>query len=81
MKEQFKKHSQDTGSIEVQIAQLTTQIEQLTSHFKSNPKDFASKNGLIKMVSKRRRFLKYLKKENEESYKKLMKRIEHEEVV
>lgn len=75
MKEQMKKHGTDTGSIEFQVAQLTDHIEQLAKHFETNPKDFSSKRGLMKMVSKRRRFLKYLEKKNQDAYNTLMAHI------
>ena len=60
----IKKHQRDekdTGSSEVQIAVLTKQISVLTEHLKSNHKDHSSRLGLLKMVGKRKRLLKYLK--------------------
>jgi small subunit ribosomal protein S15 len=78
MKEQFKKHAKDTGSVEMQVAALTEHIELLSDHFSKNPKDFSSKRGLIKMVSKRRKFLKYLEKKNQDAYNKLMAHIKEE---
>ena len=69
---QFQRHDRDTGSSEVQIATLTKRIEQLTAHLKLNHKDNASRYGLIKMVSRRRKLLDYLKGKNEESYRKLI---------
>ncbi|PIR72639.1 MAG: 30S ribosomal protein S15 [Candidatus Nealsonbacteria bacterium CG10_big_fil_rev_8_21_14_0_10_36_24] len=71
----YKLHQTDTGSAEVQIALLTEEIKQLLSHLKKNPKDFHSKRGLLKMVSKRRKLLKYLEKEDEKKYKKITKAI------
>ncbi|MGM0623141.1 MAG: 30S ribosomal protein S15 [Campylobacterota bacterium] len=52
----------DTGSPEVQIALLTERIKELTGHLKENHKDHSSRLGLLKLVSKRKRFLKYLRK-------------------
>lgn len=74
--EDFKVHESDTGSAEVQIAILTEQIKQLTRHLKKHNKDNHSRHGLLKMVAKRKKFLDYLKKENEERYKKLIKKLE-----
>ena len=71
----YKLHEKDTGSPEVQIALLTNEIKQLLSHLKKNPKDFHSKRGLLGMVSKRRKLLKYLQKEDEKGYKKIIKAI------
>jgi len=72
VKDKFQRHAGDTGSSEVQIALLSKRIELLTDHLKTHKKDHSSRYGLIKMVSARRRLLDYLKKDNEESYKKLI---------
>jgi small subunit ribosomal protein S15 len=69
--EKFRAHSSDTGSPQVQIAILTTEIKELTSHLKQHKKDFSSRRGLIKKVSERRRLLKYLEREDEKSWKKI----------
>nr|MBP3725307.1 30S ribosomal protein S15 [Campylobacter sp.] len=61
-----------TGSPEVQIALLTTRISELTEHLKVNQKDFSSRLGLLKLVGKRKRLLKYLKKTNYETYTKVV---------
>ncbi len=74
MKE-FAKSSGDTGSIEVQIALLTENIKELTEHCKVNHKDFSSKRGLLKMVSRRRTFLDYLRKTDEKKYKDIIGRL------
>ncbi|MGE5197228.1 MAG: 30S ribosomal protein S15 [Deltaproteobacteria bacterium] len=58
----FKVHSKDTGSAEVQIALLTERINALSSHFKAHKKDHSSRRGLLSLVGRRRRFLYYLKK-------------------
>jgi len=73
--DKYKIHSTDTGSSEVQIALLSEEIQKLLSHLKKNPKDVHSKRGLLKMVSKRRKLLKYLKKEDEKKYNKIMKAV------
>jgi small subunit ribosomal protein S15 len=71
----FKRKEKDTGSPEVQIALLTERITYLTEHFKSHPKDHASRRGLLKMVGQRRRLLDYLKKHNVKSYTTLLDRL------
>lgn len=73
--EQHKLHDADTGSPEVQIVLLSEEINQLLSHLKKNPKDFHSKRGLLKMVSKRRKLMNYLKKEDEKRYGKIIKEV------
>jgi len=73
--EKYKLHNADTGSDEVQIALLSEEIKQLLSHLKKHSKDLHSKRGLLKMVSKRRKLLKYLQKENERRYNKIIKAI------
>jgi small subunit ribosomal protein S15 len=65
----FRTHPTDTGSPEVQIALLSQRIEHLTDHFKTHKKDHHSRRGLLKMVSKRRRLLNYLKDANIDRYK------------
>ena len=65
----YRTHTTDTGSPEVQIAILSERIGQLTDHFKSHKKDHASRRGLLMLVSKRRRLLDYLKKYDSERYK------------
>ena len=65
----------DTGSPEVQVALLTARINDLTGHFKTNMKDHHSRRGLLKMVSRRRKLLDYLKQTNLESYKTLIERL------
>ena len=65
----------DTGSPEVQIALLTARINDLTDHFKANPKDHHSRRGLLKMVGQRRSLLAYLKKVDIERYRTLIERL------
>jgi len=70
------RHDKDTGSAEVQIAITSRQIEELSSHLKKNPKDNHSRRGLLKMVSKRRKLLSYLKKKEPKTYEKLIKKLD-----
>lgn len=72
---EFKLHETDTGSAEIQVGLLSEEIERLLSHLKKNPKDFHSKRGLLKMVSKRKILLKYLKNEDEKKYEEIIKKI------
>ena len=65
----------DTGSPEVQIALLTERVLYLTEHFKSHPKDHASRRGLLKLVGQRRRLLDYLKKNDVKRYANLLDRL------
>lgn len=71
----FRQKEGDTGSPEVQIALLTERVKYLTDHFKSHPKDHASRRGLLKLVGQRRRLLDYLKKNNVKSYATLLDRL------
>jgi small subunit ribosomal protein S15 len=68
----FRTHDHDTGSPEVQIALLTERIGYLTEHFKTHVKDHHSRRGLLRMVSKRRRLLDYLKRADLERYRKVV---------
>ena len=68
----FQLHEKDTGSADVQIVRLTDRINYLTDHFAKNSKDHHSRRGLLKMVSRRRKLLDYLKASSEERYKKLL---------
>ena len=68
----FQRATGDTGSPEVQIALLTQRINGLTDHFKSNVKDHHSRRGLLRMVSRRRKLLDYLKSRNTDSYRTLI---------
>ena len=69
------RHEKDTGSPEYQIALFTERIKKLTAHLKKNAKDFHSRRGLLKMVSKRKKLMGYLQKTNEKSYKALIKKL------
>jgi len=68
-------HDTDTGSPEVQIALLSEEIKRLLLHLKKHSKDFHSKRGLLKMVARRRKFLNYLKEEDERRYNNMIKKI------
>ena len=71
----FRRHEQDSGSPEVQVALLTGRITELTEHFKSHPKDHHSRRGLLKLVGHRRRLLDYLKKKDLERYRSTIERL------
>jgi small subunit ribosomal protein S15 len=71
----FKVNAKDTGSPEVQVAIFTEKIEELSSHLKKNRKDFHSRRGLLGMVSKRRRLLTYLKRQDEKRYQTITKKL------
>ena len=71
----FKQSESDTGSPEVQVAILTSRILTLTEHFKEHKKDNHSRRGLLKMVSRRRRLLDYLMREDQARYDALIKRL------
>lgn len=75
IKQEYRIHERDTGSVEVQVALLTKRIQDLTQHLQSFPKDHHSRRGLILMVSRRRRLLDYLLTEDEERYKSLIQRL------
>lgn len=73
--EKFKIHESDTGSAAVQVALITTRINMLNEHLKSNNKDHHSRRGLVMLVGKRKRLLEYIKKNDLNSYKKLIKEL------
>ena len=70
-----KVHDKDTGSPEYQIALFTEKIKKLTDHLKINKKDFHSRRGLLKMVSKRRKLMDYLKRIDEKRYEAVIKKL------
>ncbi len=72
---EFSLHEKDTGSANVQIGLLTERINQLTEHFKIHKKDHHSRRGLLLLVSRRRKLLDYLKREDADSYKNLLERL------
>ena len=69
---EYKQHEGDTGSPEVQVALLTERIRYLTEHFQTHKKDHHSRRGLLKLVGRRRRLLRYLKGNHPERYKALI---------
>lgn len=72
---EYKKHEKDTGSAQVQIAMLSRRVEELSDHLKKNQKDHHSRRGLLKIVSRRRKFLAYLKKNEPKEYEKIAKKL------
>jgi small subunit ribosomal protein S15 len=76
LNESLKKNSKDVGSSEVQIELLSNKIENLSNHFKKNKNDKHSTRGLLKAVNQRKRLLKYLKRENPESYKNILTKLD-----
>ena len=72
---EFQKKAKDTGSSEVQIALLTIRINSLTEHFKKNKKDNHSRKGMIKLISRRRRLILYLKKKDLKRYEEIIKKL------
>ncbi len=72
---EYQRATGDTGSPEVQIALLTHRINGLTDHFKTNVKDHHSRRGLLRMVSRRRKLLDYLRGRNADSYKAVIDRL------
>ena len=72
----YRRGTADTGSAEVQIALLSGRISHLTEHFKKHAKDYASRRGLLQLVSRRRRLLDYLKRVEPQRYLDIIKRLE-----
>ena len=73
--EEHQVHATDTGSVEVQVAMLSERITKLSDHLQGNIHDFASRQGLLKMIGKRKRLLSYLKVKNEKKYQGLVNKI------
>ena len=73
--EKFKTHANDTGSPQVQIAPLSSEVSELIKHLQTHKKDHSSRRGLIKKVSERRRLMKYLKREDAKAYDDLMAKL------
>lgn len=76
IRQRFKLHDTDSGSPEYQVASLTVRIEYITNHLKENRKDFAATRGLLRLVSKRRRLLKYVKRQDPSRFDRLVKELE-----
>ena len=74
-KKELAIHEKDTGSSEVQVAQLTDKIENLSKHIKNNKKDKHSSVGLLKAVNKRKKLLEYLKKNKIDAYKQVLSKL------
>ena len=74
--ESYKQGETDTGSTEVQVALLTERLSELSEHFKLHKKDHHSRRGLMRIVSKRRRLLDYLKRTDYDRYQKLIESLE-----
>ncbi|CCI14444.1 30S ribosomal protein S15 [Microcystis aeruginosa PCC 9806] len=72
---QYQSHETDTGSSELQVAFLTERINQLTEHLKANPKDHASRRGLLQMIGRRRGLLTYIQKKDQQRYQTLIARL------
>jgi len=72
---EYATHDGDTGSPEVQVAVLTARIQHLTEHLREHKHDFHSRRGLLKLVGRRRRLLKYLQKKDVERYRALISRL------
>ncbi len=68
-------HATDTGSVEVQVAMLSERISKLSDHLQGNIHDYASRQGLLKMIGKRKRLLSYIKVKNTQNYQNLIKKI------
>jgi small subunit ribosomal protein S15 len=75
VKNEYKRHEQDTGSADVQIALLTARIKELTEHLQVHKKDHSTRRGLIMMVNKRRKLLTYLQKQDDARYKELIAKL------
>ena len=73
---QYQRKASDTGSCEVQVALLTSRINELTGHFKQHTKDHHSRYGLIKLVEQRKRLLAYLEREYPERYQTLIQKLD-----
>jgi len=69
------RHEKDTGSPDVQVALLSTQIDELAKHLKKNPKDFHSRRGLLQMVADRRIHLRYLEQNDKRRYNAVVKKL------
>ncbi len=73
--ESHQVHATDTGSVEVQVAMLSERISKLSDHLQGNIHDYASRQGLLKMIGKRKRLLSYIKNKNPKNYQDLIKKI------
>ena len=71
----YQKHGTDTGSVEVQVAMLTARISKLSGHLQNNDHDFSSRQGLLKMIGKRKRLLTYVREKSEQRYSDLITKL------
>ena len=69
----FQLNDKDTGSADIQVAQLTSRINHLTEHLSAHKKDFSTRKGLLKLVARRRKLLDYLKRKNVDRYQNILK--------
>lgn len=72
---EYQSHETDTGSADLQIALLTNRVNQLTGHLQANPKDHASRRGLLKIIGQRRRLLNYIQEQDSARYQSLIARL------
>lgn len=72
---EYQIHETDTGSAAVQVAMLTERINKLSTHLRSNKKDYSSRRGLLKMIGRRKRLLSYIYSQNAEQYRALIARL------
>lgn len=75
IKQEYRAHESDTGSVEVQVALISQRVKDLTSHLQGHQKDHSSRRGLIMMVSQRRKLLDYLRSKDEARYQSLIQRL------
>jgi small subunit ribosomal protein S15 len=75
VKNEYRTHESDTGSVEVQVALITQRVKDLTGHLQIHKKDHSSRRGLIVMVSQRRKLLDYLRRKDEARYQSLIQRL------
>jgi len=75
IKQEYRAHESDTGSVEVQVALISQRVKDLTGHLQGHQKDHSSRRGLIMMVSQRRKLLDYLRSKDEARYQSLIQRL------
>ena len=71
----YQKHSTDTGSVEVQVAMLSERITKLSGHLQANNHDFSSRQGLLRMIGRRKRLLNYVREKSEQRYMSLIEKL------
>ncbi|MDR2077759.1 MAG: 30S ribosomal protein S15 [Rickettsiales bacterium] len=76
----FSANDKDTGSVEVQCAVISERIKNLTEHLKIHPKDFSSRNGLMILVARKKRLLKYLQRKSMDRYTNLVKALDSKQI-